>query len=72
MSFCPSCDHRPAHCLRRCPRHALGEHLWRVIQAELLRDRPANDNAHLSFDRQAEDVQRAFIVGAEKIRQMPG
>ncbi len=69
--FCAACEHRPARCCRRCEREANGEHLWRVMQDELLRDRPGANVAHLTFDRQAADVRRAYIVGAQAIRAMP-
>lgn len=69
--FCAACEHRPARCCRRCEREANGEHLWRVMQDELMRGRPAVDVAHLAWERQAADVQRAYIAGAEAIRGMP-
>lgn len=71
MAFCKECrDRRPA-CLRQCERLVRGEHLWRVVQDELMRSRPGIDTAHLAWERQAEDVRTAFVVGAQAIRDMP-
>lgn len=69
--FCRACENRPARCCRRCEREARGEHLWQVMQADLMRDRPGTDTAHLAWERQAADVQRAYITGAQAIREMP-
>lgn len=71
MAFCKECRDRPAVCLRRCERVANGERLWWIIQDELMRDRPNIDTANLTWERQAADVRRAFVVGAQAIRDMP-
>lgn len=71
MAFCKECAERSATCLRQCERLARGEHLWRVIQDEMMRGRPGPDMPHLAWEHQAEDVRRAFVAGAQAIRDMP-
>lgn len=68
--FCASCEHRPARCHRRCERTANGRHLWQVVQAELMRDRPGAGMPQLAWDNQPADIQRAFIAGAQAMREM--
>ena len=70
MPFCAACETRPARCTRRCQRIADGAHLWKIVQAEMLRGKPGADMPHLAFERQSEDVRRAFIVGAQAMREM--
>jgi hypothetical protein len=67
--FCDRCRDRPARCTRRCERLANGEHLWNTIQDNLARARGIAVAPHLTWSRQASDVQQAFIEGAQTMRE---
>lgn len=55
---------------RKSQREANGKHLWEIMRAEMMDGRPPVVHEP-TWSRLPEEVQRAYIVGAEAMRQMP-